>query len=62
VHCLAQRHGKSTLMKCVAGLVRPTRGSVSLTIDGWRTDLARLSAEAICRSLVGPGNLKSPAR
>ena len=27
-------NGKSTLMKCVAGLVRPERGTLSLTIDG----------------------------
>src|SRR5204862_550799 len=27
-------NGKSTLMKCIAGLVRPQRGSISLTIDG----------------------------
>ena len=27
-------NGKSTLMKCVMGLVRPARGRVSLTIDG----------------------------
>ena len=40
-------NGKSTLMKCVAGLVRPQRGSVSLTIDGTAHDLTRLSAEAI---------------
>ena len=40
-------NGKSTLMKCVAGLVRPQRGSVSLTIDGMAHDLTRLSAEAI---------------
>ena len=40
-------NGKSTLMKCVAGLVRPTRGSLSLTIDGVAHDLTRLSAEAI---------------
>ena len=40
-------NGKSTLMKCVAGLVRPTRGSLSLTIDGVAHDLAKLSAEAI---------------
>ena len=40
-------NGKSTLMKCVAGLVRPTRGSMSLTIDGVAHDLTRLSAEAI---------------
>src|SRR5260370_166408 len=40
-------NGKSTLMKCVAGLVRPQRGSVSLTIDGTSHDLTRLPAEAI---------------
>ena len=40
-------NGKSTLMKCVAGLVRPQRGSLSLTIDGVAHDLTRLSAEAI---------------
>jgi branched-chain amino acid transport system ATP-binding protein len=40
-------NGKSTLMKCVAGLVRPQRGTVSLTIDGNAHDLTRLSPEAI---------------
>jgi branched-chain amino acid transport system ATP-binding protein len=40
-------NGKSTLMKCVAGLVRPERGSLSLTINGVAHDLTRLSAEAI---------------
>ena len=40
-------NGKSTLMKCVAGLVRPERGSMSLTIDGTAHDLTRLSTEAI---------------
>ena len=40
-------NGKSTLMKCVAGLVRPERGSLSLTIDGKVHDLAKLSTEAI---------------
>jgi branched-chain amino acid transport system ATP-binding protein len=40
-------NGKSTLMKCVAGLVRPARGSVSLTIDGTTHDLTRLAPEAI---------------
>ena len=30
-------NGKSTLMKCVMGLVRPDRGRLSLTIDGRRT-------------------------
>jgi branched-chain amino acid transport system ATP-binding protein len=40
-------NGKSTLMKCVAGLVRPQRGSMSLTIDGKMHDLTRLSTEVI---------------
>ena len=40
-------NGKSTLMKCIAGLVRPDRGGVSLTIDGKAHDLTKLSAEAI---------------
>ena len=40
-------NGKSTLMKCIAGLVRPRRGSISLTIDGVANDLSRMSAEDI---------------
>src|ERR1700752_776101 len=40
-------NGKSTLMKCIAGLVRPQRGSISLDIDGTPHDLAKLSAEDI---------------
>jgi branched-chain amino acid transport system ATP-binding protein len=40
-------NGKSTLMKCVMGLVRPERGRVRLMIDGREYDLSRLSAEAI---------------
>lgn len=40
-------NGKSTLMKCVMGLVRPWLGGVQLTIDGNAHDLTRLSPEAI---------------
>jgi branched-chain amino acid transport system ATP-binding protein len=40
-------NGKSTLMKCVMGMVRPTRGTVTLELDGARHDLARLSTEQI---------------
>jgi branched-chain amino acid transport system ATP-binding protein len=40
-------NGKSTLMKCIMGLVRPDRGRLALSIDGTVHDLARLSAEAI---------------
>ena len=40
-------NGKSTLMKCVMGLVRPERGRVTLTMDGKVHDLSGLTAEAI---------------
>jgi branched-chain amino acid transport system ATP-binding protein len=40
-------NGKSTLMKCVMGIVRPTSGSVMLEIDGTPHDLTRLSTEQI---------------
>jgi branched-chain amino acid transport system ATP-binding protein len=40
-------NGKSTLMKCVMGMVRPTRGSVILQLDGAKHDLTRLSTEQI---------------
>jgi branched-chain amino acid transport system ATP-binding protein len=40
-------NGKSTLMKCIMGLVRPARGRISLTVDGEAHDLTRLTPEAI---------------
>ena len=40
-------NGKSTLMKCVMGMVRPTRGAIVLSLDGQRHDLTKLSTEAI---------------
>jgi branched-chain amino acid transport system ATP-binding protein len=40
-------NGKSTLMKCLMGVVRPTRGSIVLELDGARHDLTRLSTEEI---------------
>jgi branched-chain amino acid transport system ATP-binding protein len=40
-------NGKSTLMKCVMGMVRPTRGTVVLDLDGTRHDLTKLSTEDI---------------
>jgi branched-chain amino acid transport system ATP-binding protein len=40
-------NGKSTLMKCITGLVRPSRGTVTLEADGKVHDLTALSAEAI---------------
>ena len=40
-------NGKSTLMKCVMGMVRPTRGSISLDLDGKTHDLTKLATEDI---------------
>ena len=43
----ANGNGKSTLMKCVMGLVRPTAGSIVLEIDDATHDLTQLATEAI---------------
>ncbi len=43
----ANGNGKSTLMKCVMGMVRPTQGSVTLEVDGRTHDLTRLATEEI---------------
>ncbi len=40
-------NGKSTLMKCVMGMVRPSAGSIVLNLDGQRHNLAQLSTEEI---------------
>ncbi|HWA47839.1 MAG TPA: ABC transporter ATP-binding protein [Dongiaceae bacterium] len=40
-------NGKSTLMKCVLGLVRPSAGRVTAVIDGVSHDLGSLTTEQI---------------
>ena len=40
-------NGKSTLMKCVMGVVKPSRGTVTLELDGVTHDLSRLATEEI---------------
>ena len=40
-------NGKSTLLKCLMGMVQPTRGTVTLEIDGRTVDLARTPTEDI---------------
>jgi len=40
-------NGKSTLMKCVMGIVRPTKGTIVLTLQGKQFDLTKLSTEEI---------------
>ena len=40
-------NGKSTLMKCIMGIVRPSAGRIVADIDGTSHDLTRLSTEEI---------------
>ena len=40
-------NGKSTLMKCIMGMLRPASGSIVAEIDGERIDLVGHSTEAI---------------
>jgi branched-chain amino acid transport system ATP-binding protein len=40
-------NGKSPLMKCIMGLLRPTSGAITATIDGETHDLTRKSTEEI---------------
>src|SRR3982075_3359884 len=40
-------NGKSTLIKCIMGMVRPEAGSIIAEIDGERHDLSALTTEQI---------------
>jgi len=40
-------NGKSTLMKCIMGMVRPTSGTIILQMEGITHDLTKLSTEEI---------------
>lgn len=40
-------NGKTTLMRCILGLLKPSRGRILASIDGQTTDLVGLSPEAI---------------
>jgi branched-chain amino acid transport system ATP-binding protein len=40
-------NGKSTLIKCIMGIVRPVAGSIVAEIDGARHELTRLTTEQI---------------
>ena len=40
-------NGKSTLMKCIMGMVRPTSGSIVADIDGQRHELVGMATEDI---------------
>ena len=43
----ANGNGKSTLMKCIMGLVRPSAGRITAEVDGVRHDLASMATESI---------------
>ena len=56
-------NGKSTLMKCIMGIVRPTSGSVRAVIDGTEHDLVGRAPEEIVElgiSLVPEGRRLFP--
>ncbi|HUL92197.1 MAG TPA: ABC transporter ATP-binding protein [Burkholderiales bacterium] len=56
-------NGKSTLMKCIMGIVRPSRGSVRAVIEGVEHDLVGRSPEEIVElgiSLVPEGRRLFP--
>ena len=46
-------NGKSTLMKCIMGMVQPSAGTIEAQIDGARHDLRGLSTEAIVDLGIG---------
>jgi branched-chain amino acid transport system ATP-binding protein len=46
-------NGKSTLLKCIMGIVTPTAGSISVEIDGTRHDLIGRSTEEIVELGIG---------
>jgi branched-chain amino acid transport system ATP-binding protein len=56
-------NGKSTLMKCIMGIVRPDAGEIALEVDGRRIDLVGRRPEQIVRlgiSLVPEGRRLLP--
>ena len=56
-------NGKSTLMKCVMGMVKPSAGSIELDIDGQQHELTQMTTEDIVNlgvSLVPEGRRLFP--
>ena len=46
-------NGKSTLMKCIMGIVKPDAGEIYLDTDGRRTDLVGCAGWT-CNQVFGP--------
>src|SRR5260221_4287722 len=62
IYTLSLHDALPILMKCVMGIVRPTRGSVVLSLDNRQYDLTRLSTEEIVNlgvAMVPEGDRKS---
>ena len=46
-------NGKSTLMRCIMGIIKPSAGSITATIDGQQHELAGMATEAIVDLGIG---------
>jgi branched-chain amino acid transport system ATP-binding protein len=46
-------NGKSTLMRCIMGIIKPSAGSIIATIDGQQHELAGMATEAIVDLGIG---------
>ncbi|HET6605020.1 MAG TPA: ABC transporter ATP-binding protein [Rhodopila sp.] len=46
-------NGKSTLMRCIMGMIKPSAGSILATIDGQRHELSGMATEAIVDLGIG---------
>ena len=57
-------NGKSTLLKCITGLIKPDRGELILNVDGEKTDLVGKTPEEVVTagiSMVPEGRRLFPA-
>ena len=57
-------YGKSTLLKCITGLIKPDRGEIILNVDGEKTDLVGKTPEEVVTagiSMVPEGRRLFPA-
>ena len=57
-------NGKSTLMKCITGLIKPDKGEIILDVDGDKTDLVGKTPEEVVTagiSMVPEGRRLFPA-
>lgn len=57
-------NGKSTLLKCITGLIKPDRGEIILNVDGEKTDLVGKTPEEVVTagiSMVPEGRRLFPA-